>query len=167
MATSERINNFSSLVEYNFYKITKVESFKTDFTPNQVIYTLIDGQRLFGRNGINELFNDYTAPFYFQFKGQSDNELFKSYKFNVYKDAKELVAQNHDEIVEIMTNYITTKACEGCMQQHSNQMAHMCVIETRIEQAKQYLTIALDEHPKYQVGDIVDAFVDFRTTMLL
>ena len=167
MAIAQKINNFSSLVKYNFYKVTDVESFKTDFTPNQVVYTLIDGQRLFGRDGINELFNYYTAPFYFQFKGQSDNELFKNYKFNVYKNATELVLQNHDEIVDIMVNYIVNKACEGCTQQQPNQTAHMCLIETRIEQAKQYLTIALDEHPKYHVKDIVDAFVDFRTNLLL
>ena len=87
MAIAQKINNFSSLVKYNFYKVTDVESFKTDFTPNQVVYTLIDGQRLFGRVGINEIFGVYTTPFYFQFKGQSANEMFKRYQFNTYKDA--------------------------------------------------------------------------------
>ena len=38
-------------------------------------------------------------------------------------------------------------------------MNHSCLIETRIEQAKKYITVALDEHPKYDVGDIVDAFI--------
>ena len=98
MANSQRINNFSSLVEYNFYKIIKVESFKTDFTSNQVIYTLIDGQRLFGKLGINEIFKAYSAPFFFQFRGQSESELFKSYIFNAYKYVEELVSENYQEI---------------------------------------------------------------------
>ena len=75
--------------------------------------------------------------------------------------------QNHNEIVDIMVNYISDKVCEGCTKRQPNQATHMCMLETRIEQAKQYLTIALDEHPKYNVGDIVDAFVDFRTHVLL
>ena len=166
MATSERINNFSSLVECNFYKVIEVEPFESDYTPNQVIYTLINGQRLFGRPGINEFFRDCRAPFFFQFRGQSDSELFKSYKFNIYKDVEELVSENYREIEQIMADYITSKACTGCIERQPNQMAHMCVIETRIEQAKQYLTIALDEHPKYDVADIVDAFEDFRTLLL-
>ena len=166
MATSQRIDNFSSLIVNNIYKITNVETYVTDFTPNQVVYTLNDGQRLFGRNGIDDLFKSCTVPFYFQFKGQSNNELFKRYKFNVYKNAEELVFQNHNEIVDIMVNYISDKICEGCTKRQSNQETHMCMLETRIEQAKQYLTIALDEHPKYDVGDIVDAFVDFRTLLL-
>ena len=60
------------------------------------------------------------------------------------------------------------KVCEGCVRHQPDEppMNHSCLLETRIEQAKQYLTVALDEHPKYDVGDIVDAFVDYRTLIL-
>ena len=168
MAAGNKIQNFSSLIKYNFYKVTSVESFKTNFTSNQVVYTLNDGCKLFGRVGINKIFGAYTAPFYFQFNGQATDELFKRYKFNTYKDSEELVAKNHDEILEILINYISNEVCEGCKYQQPNQPdLHSCILETRIEQAKQFLTVALDEHQKYDVGDIVDAFVDFRTHVLV
>ena len=78
------------------------------------------------------------------------------------------MAQNHNEILEILIDYITNEVCEGCIHRQPTQPAlHSCLLETRVEQAKQYLTAALDEHPKYDVGDIVDAFVDYRTHVLL
>ena len=164
MAVSQRIQNFSSLVENNFYKIVKVESFRTDFTVNQVVYTLLDGRRLFGRSGVNKIFKTYTAPFFFQFRGQSENELFRSYKFNIYRNVEELLSEAYHEIVQILMDYITSKACMGCLERQPNQMAHICVTESRMELCKKYLTAALEEQPKYQVGDIVDAFVDYEAT---
>ena len=167
MAGITKVSNFSSLIKNNFYKVTDIQYFKTDYNPNQAVYTLESGRRFFGRAGINEIFGAFSAPFYFQYKGQADNELFKRYKFVTYRDSGELVAQNHDEILEILINYISDKVCEGCLQHQPNEPSiHSCLLETRIEQAKQYLTVALDEHPKYDVGDIVDAFVDFRTQIL-
>ena len=163
-----RVYNFSSLIKNNIYKVTDVHYFKTDYNPNQIVYTLESGRRLFGRCGINEKFRALSTPFYFQYKGQADNELFKRYKFVTFKDSDELVAENHDEILEILINYVSDKVCEGCVRQQPDEapMEHSCLLETRIEQAKQYLTVALDEHPKYDVGDIVDAFVGYRTQIL-
>ena len=106
MAVSGRINNFSTLVKNNFYKITKVETYKTDYTPKQVVYTLENGQRLFGRPSIDQFFNKYKAPFFFKFKGLSDNELFRSYKFSAYKDAEELLTDTFREIEQILMHYI-------------------------------------------------------------
>ena len=168
MAGISKVSNFSCLIKNNFYKVTDVQYFETDFNPNQAVYTLENGQRLFGRSGINEIFGVFTAPFYFQYKEQADNELFKRYKFVTYRDSGELVAQNHDEILEILINYISNEVCEGCKYRQPNQPdLHSCILETRIEQAKQFLTVALDEHLKYDVGDIVDAFVAFRTHVLV
>ena len=163
-----KVYNFSSLIKNNIYKVTDVHYFKTDYNPNQIVYTLESGRRLFGRCGINEKFRALSTPFYFQYKGQADNELFKRYKFVTFKDSDELVAENHDEILEILINYVSDKVCEGCVRHQPDEppMEHSCLLETRIEQAKQYLTVALDEHPKYDVGDIVDAFVGYRTQIL-
>ena len=163
-----KVYNFSSLIKNNIYKVTDVHYFKTDYNPNQIVYTLESGRRLFGRCGINEKFRALSTPFYFQYKGQADNELFKRYKFVTFKDSDALVAENHDEILEILINYVSDKVCEGCVRQQPDEapMEHSCLLETRIEQAKQYLTVALDEHPKYDVGDIVDAFVGYRTQIL-
>ena len=165
---SAKVYNFSSLTKNNIYKVTDVHYFKTEYNPKQVVYTVESGVRLFGRSGINEKFAKFSTPFYFRFKGQSDNELYKKYKFDTFKDSDELVAQNHDEILEILINYVSDKVCEGCVRHQPDEppMTHSCLLETRIEQAKQYLTVALDEHPKYDVGDIVDAFVDYRTQIL-
>ena len=167
MAT-QKIHNFSCLTKNNVYKVTDLQYFKTEFDPKQAIYTLESGMKLFGRVGINEQFATFSIPFYFRFKGQTDDELFKKYKFNTFKDSDALVTENHDEILEILINYVTDKVCEGCVRQQPDEppMTHSCLLETRIEQAKQYLTVALDEHPKYEVGDIVDAFVNYRTQIL-
>ena len=164
MAVSQRIQNFSSLVENNFYKVVKVESFRTDFTANQVVYTLLDGRRLFGRSGVNEIFKTYTTPFYFQFKGLSENGLFRSYKFNTYRNVEEVLSEAYREILQILMSYITTKACMGCLERQPNQMAHICVTESRMELCKNYLAAALEEQTKYQLGDIVDAFVDYEAS---
>ena len=99
---SATVYNFSTLTKNNIYKVTDVRCFKTDYHPKQVVYTLESGVRLFGRSGINEKFAKFSTPFYFRFKGQSDNELYKKYKFDTFKDSDELVAQNHDEILEIL-----------------------------------------------------------------
>ena len=166
MAT-QKIHNFSCLTKNTVYKVTDLQYFKTEYNPKQAIYTLESGMKLFGRVGINEQFATFSIPFYFRFKGQTDEELFKRYKFNTFKDGDALVAENHDEILEILINYVTDKVCEGCVQPADDTpRTHSCLLETRIEQAKQYLTVALDEHPKYEVGDIVDAFVNYRTQIL-
>ena len=166
MAT-QKIHNFSCLTKNTVYKVTNLQYFKTEYNPKQAIYTLESGMKLFGRVGINEQFATFSIPFYFRFKGQTDEELFKRYKFNTFKDGDALVAENHDEILEILINYVTDKVCEGCVQPADDTpRTHSCLLETRIEQAKQYLTVALDEHPKYEVGDIVDAFVNYRTQIL-
>ena len=159
-----KVNNFSCLTKNNFYKVKDV----LFFNPDHTIYTLESGQRVCGRFGINEIFGVYSVPFYFQYKGRADSELFKRYTFVTFEDSEDLVAQKHDEILEILINYIGDKVCEGCMRHRPDEppMDHSCLLETRIKQAKQYLTVALDEHPKYDVGDIVDAFVDFRTQIL-
>ena len=164
---SQKIHNFSCLTKNTIYKVTDLQYFKTEFDPKQAIYTLESGMQLFGRAGINEQFATFSIPFYFRFKGQSDEELFKRYKFNTFKDGDALVAENHDEILKILINYVTDKVCEGCAQPADDPpRTHSCLLETRIEQAKQYLTVALDEHPKYEVGDIVDAFVIYREKIL-
>ena len=157
-----KIYNFSCLTINNIYKVTNVDYYKTDYNIKQVIYTLESGLRLFGRSGINEKFAAFSTPFYFRYKGQTDNALFKKYKFDTFKDSDELLAQNHDEILEILINYVTDKVCEGS----EPPMTLSDLLETRIEQAKQYLTVALNEHPKYEVGDIVDAFVIYREKIL-
>ena len=166
--STQKINNFSCLIKNNIYKVTDLQYFKTDYNPKQAIYTLESGLKLFGRPGINEQFATFSIPFYFRYKGQAD-ELFKRYKFNTFKDSDALVTENHDEILEILINYVTDKVCEGCVRgQPADEppRTHSCLLETRIEQAKQYLTVALYEHPKYEVGDIVDAFVNYRTNIL-
>ena len=165
--STQKINNFSCLIKNNIYKVTDLQYFKTDYNPKQAIYTLESGLKLFGRPGINEQFATFSIPFYFRYKGQAD-ELFKRYQFDTFKDSNALVAENHDEILDILINYVTDKVCEGCTRNQPDEppMTHSCLLETRIEQAKQYLTAALDEHPKYEVGDIVDAFVKYRTKIL-
>ena len=138
-----KVYNFSSLIKNNIYKVTDVHYFKTDYNPNQSVYTLESGRRLFGRCGINEKFRALSTPFYFQYKGQADNELFKRYKFVTFKDSDALVAENHDEILEILINYVSDKVCEGCVRHQPDEppMNHSCLIETRIEQAKKYITV--------------------------
>ena len=157
-----KIYNFSCLTINNIYKVTNVDYYKTDYNLKQVVYTLESGLRLYGRSGINEKFAAFSTPFYFRYKGQTDDALFKKYKFDTFKDSDELLAQNHDEILEILINYVTDKVCKGS----EPPMTLSDLLETRIEQAKQYLTVALNEHPKYEVGDIVDAFVNYRTKIL-
>ena len=164
MAVSSRIQNFASLVENNFYKVVKVETFKTDFTANQVIYTLLDGRRLFGRSGVNEIFKTYVTPFYFQFKGLSENGLFRSYKFNTYRNVEEVLTETYREILQILMSYITSKACMGCLERQPNQMAHICVTESRMDLCKNYLAAALEEQTKYQLGDILEAFIDYEAS---
>ena len=159
--STQKIHNFSCLIKNNIYKVTDLQYFKTDYNPKQAIYTLESGLKLFGRPGINEQFATFSIPFYFRYKGQAD-ELFKRYKFNTFKDSDALVTENHDEILEILINYVTDKVCKGS----EPPMTLSDLLETRIEQAKQYLTVALNEHPKYEVGDIVDAFVIYREKMV-
>ena len=164
MALTDRIHNFSSLVENNFYKVLKVESYKTEFTDNQIIYTLLDGKRLYGRVGINRKFESYTAPFYFQFKGLSFDGLFSTYKFRIYQNVKEVLSDTYREILEILLNYITSQACSGCIERQANQMAHICVTESHVDLCKNYLDLALEEHSKFQLGDILEAFIDYETS---
>ena len=102
--------------------------------------------------------------FFFRFRGLSENELFKRYEFSMYRDAEELLSETYHEIEQILMHYIAWKACTGCIERQPNQMYHICTTETRTKLAKKYLTIALEEHPKYQVGDIADAFVDYEAT---
>ena len=157
-----KIYNFSCLTINNIYKVTNVDYYKTDYNLKQVVYTLESGLRLYGRSGINKKFAAFSTPFYCRYKGQTDDAFFKKYKFDTFKDSDELLAQNHDEILEILINYVTDKVCEGS----EPPMTLSDLLETRIEQAKQYLTVALNEHPKYEVGDIVDAFVIYREKMV-
>ena len=62
---AEKIINFFHLVENKFYKIVKIETIKTEYTSKQLVFTIEDGQRLFGKFGIGELFKTYTTPFFF------------------------------------------------------------------------------------------------------
>ena len=164
MALADRIHNFSCLVENNFYKVLKVESYKTRFTDNQIIYTLLDGRRLYGRPGIDRLFKMYTVPFYFHYKGMSYDGLFRAYKLHVYQNVKEVLSDTYHEILQILLSYITTKACSGCVESQPNQMAHICVTESRMDLCERYLDVALVEHSKYQLGDILEAFIDYETS---
>ena len=164
MAVSCGIQNFSSLVENNFYKVVKVESFRTVFTANQVVYTLLDGRRLYGRPGVNQIFKLYTVPFYFQYKGLSYEGIFKCYNFSVYENVKEVLSETYHEILQILLSYITSKACLGCLESQPNQMAHICVTESRMDLCKNYLAVALEEHSKYQLGDILEAFINYETS---
>ena len=163
MAT--KVYSFACLTKNNIYKVTHVDYFKTHYKPIQSIYTLESGLKLFGKSDINEKFDAFSTPFYFRYKGHADNALFDKYKFNTFKDSDELVARNHDEILEILINYVDDKVCKGSAWRKPDKppMTLNCLLETRIEQAKQYLTEALNQHPKYDVGDIVDAFVNYRT----
>ena len=157
-----KVYNFSCLTINNIYKVTNVDYYKTDYNLKQVVYTLESGLKLYGRSGINEKFAAFSTPFYFRYKGQTDDALIKKYKFDIFKDGDELLAQNHDEILGILINYVADKVCEGS----EPPMTLSDLLETRIEQAKQYLTVALNEHPKYEVGDIVDAFVIYREKLV-
>ena len=157
-----RIHNFSCLVENNFYKVLKVDSYRTAFTDNQIVYTLLDGRRLYGRSGVNQIFKLYTAPFYFQYKGLSYDGIFNCYNFSVYKNVKEVLSETYHEILQILLSYITTTACLGCVERQANQMGHVCVTESRMDLCKNYLTAALEEQTKYQLGDIVEAFIDYK-----
>ena len=159
-----RIHNFSCLIENNFYKVLKVDSYRTEFTDNQIVYTLLDGRRLYGRKGVNRIFRLYKAPFYFQYKGMSYDGIFSFYNFNAYQNAKEVLSVAYREILQILLNYITSKACSGCIESQPNQMAHICVTESRMDLCKKYLDVSLVEHSKYQVGDILEAFIDYETS---
>ena len=85
------IKNFSSLSINHFYKIIAVNSYKTAFCNNQLVYTLASGERLFGRTGIDKKFSNFTAPFYFEFLGRSKEELFASYQFNVFATLEDFI----------------------------------------------------------------------------
>ena len=160
MALTDRIHNFSRLVENNYYTVLKVESYKTQFTDNQLIYTLLDGMRLYGRPGIDRRFKKYTAPFYFRYKGMSYDGLFSGYEFSLYQNAKEVLSDTYHEIMQILLDYITSKACSGCVESEPNQMAHICVTESRTDLCEKYLEAALKEHSKYQLGNILEAFIE-------
>ena len=164
MSLAFRIHNFSCLVENNFYTVLKVESYKTRFTDNQIIYTLLDGRRLYGRPGIDRLFKMFTAPFYFHYKGLSCDGLFTGYEFSLYQNAKEVLSVTYHEILQILLSYITTKACSGCVESQPNQMAHICVTESRTDLCKKYLDVALVEHSKYQLGNILEAFIEYEAS---
>ena len=160
MAVSCGIQNFSSLVENNFYKVLKVDSYRTAFTDNQIVYTLLDGRRLYGCPGANQIFKLYTVPFYFQYKGLSYDGIFNCYNFSVYKNVKEVLSDTYHEIMQILLDYITSKACSGCVESEPNQMAHICVTESRTDLCEKYLEVALKEHSKYQLGNIIEAFIE-------
>ena len=163
MALTDRIENFSCLIENNYYTVSKVESYKTQFTENQLIYTLLDGRRLYGRPGINRRFKKYTVPFYFCYKGMSYDGFFKDYEFSLYQNAYEVLADTYHELMNILMDYITSKACSGCVENQPNQLAHMCLTESRTDLCERYLEIALREHSKYQLGDILDAIIVYET----
>ena len=77
---------------------------------------------------------------------------------------KEVLSDTYREILEILLTYITTKACSGCVERQANQMAHICVTESRMDLCKNYLDVALVEHSKFQLGDILEAFIDYETS---
>ena len=164
MALTNRINNFSCLAENNYYTVLKVESYKTQFTDNQLIYTLLDGRRLYGRPRIDRRFKMYTAPFYFRYKGMSYDGLFRGYEFSLYQNAKEVLSDTYHEILQILMNYITSKACSGCVESQPNQMAHICVTESHRDLCERYLEAALMEHSKYQLGNILEAFIEYEAS---
>ena len=164
MSLAFTIYNFSTLVENIYYTVLKVESYKTQFTDNQIIYTLLDGKRLYGRPGIDRLFKMFTAPFYFHYKGMSYDGLFGGYEFSLYQNAKEVLSDTYHEIMQILLDYITSKACSGCVESEPNQMAHICVTESRTDLCEKYLEVALKEHSKYQLGNILEAFIEYEAS---
>ena len=162
MALTNRIENFSCLVVNNYYTVSKVESYKTQFTDNQLIYTLSTGRKLYGRPGIDRRFKKYTVPFYFCYKGMSHGGLFMSYEFSLYQNVKEVLSVTYCEISRILMDYIINKACSGCVEKQPNQLAHICLTESHRDLCERYLEEALMEHPKYQLGNILDAFIDYE-----
>ena len=101
------IKNFSTLSINHFYKIIAVNSYKTNYNDNQLIYTLVSGERLFGRSGIDKKLSNFTTPFYFEFLGRSEEELFASYQFNVFATLEDFITKNLKQLHFILFDYIT------------------------------------------------------------
>ena len=148
------IKNFSSLSINNFYKVIAVNSYKTAFSDNQIVYTLVNGERLFGRTGIDKKFCNFTVPFYFEFLGRSEGELFASYKFNIFGTLEDFISKNLKQIHFILYDYITQNVCNGCKEKQPNQEAHICVSDEAYTLAETYLSKALAENDIFHLDDI-------------
>ena len=154
------IKNFSSLSINHFYKVIAVNSYKTAFCNNQLVYTLSTGERLFGRMGIDKKFCNFTVPFYFEFLGRSEEELFASYKFNIFGALEEFISKNLKQIHFILYDYITQNVCNGCKEEQPNQDAHICVSDEAYTLAETYLSKALAEKDIFHLGDITAELVN-------
>ena len=97
----------------------------------------------------------------------SSHGLFNAYNFSVYQNAKGVLSDTYHEISRILMNYITNKACSGCVENQPNQLAHICVTESHRDLRERYLEEALMEHSKYQLGNILDAFIDYEAEIEL
>ena len=153
--------HFFQLNENTYYKIVNIRSVKKDLTSNcrELIFVTECGHRLLGHYGVDEVFNLCTVPFFFKYKLLVDSILFKRFELCLCRDVDELVSENYQEMEHILMKYIANKVCKACISNHPNQMIHICTNETKIELSKKYFSIALKEHPKYQVGNVLDAFV--------
>ena len=140
---SEKIVHFFQLVENKYYRILNVQSIKKDDTSRQLIFLTEGGHRLFGHFGIDEIFNTCSTPFFFKFKTLTETVLFKRYEICLYRDAAELISETYQEIESILMHYIAWKVCRGCMENHPNQMVHICTNVTKIDLAEKYLASAL------------------------
>ena len=156
------IKNFSSLSINNFYKVIAVNSYKTAFSDNQIVYTLVNGERLFGRTGIDKKFCNFTAPFYFEFLGRSEEELFASYQFNVFATLEDFITKNLKQLHFILFDYITQNVCDGCKENQPNQEAHICVSDEGFNLAEAHLSKALEEKDIFHIGDITQEFIEFK-----
>ena len=153
--------HFFQLNENTYYKIVNVQSVKKDATSRQLVFITEGGHRLFGHFGVDEIFNMCSVLFFFKYKVLAETLLFKRFKICLCRDAAELVSENYQEMEHILMNYIARKVCKGCILNHPNQMIHICTNESKIELSKKYFSKALKEHPNYQVGNVLDAFVKY------
>ena len=157
--TDRNVEHFFQLKENTYYKIANIQSCKKDLNSDckELIFITDCGHRLLGHHGVEEVFNLCAVPFFFKFKLLVDSILFKRYELYLYPDADFLVALNYEEMEHILMKYIADKVCKGCILNLPN--GHMCTTRPKTELSKKYFSTALKEHPKYQVGNVLNAFV--------
>ena len=156
---TDRNKHFFQLEENTYYKIANIQSCKKDLNSDckELIYITECGHKLLGHYGVDEVFNLCAIPFYFKYKLLVDSILFKRFELCLYQDADHLVSLNYQEMEHILMKYIANKVCKGCILNLPN--GHMCTTRPKTELSKKYFSTALKEHPKYQVGNVLNAFV--------
>ena len=152
--------HFYQLKEDAYYKIVKFQNCKRGLNSNcrETVYITHCGHILLGHLGVADVFNSYTAPFYFKFKLIENSGRIKRYEVCIYPDADHFVSLNYEEMEHILRKYIAINVCKGCIFNIPYQ--HICTTTPKTELSKKYFSRALQHEPKFvRVGNNLDAFV--------